>query len=140
MACLFIALQSYGRPIIHRDLIHLVMYLKTSTSSPLLAASLQKVSKTKIRGVIAIFKQGELVSQLGNLEEAVQLSLDPTIDSIDKLRERHDKFLQAYMVENLLHVPEELLGKMVWQVSAEEKQRRFAYLDGLTRQLEGIVV
>ena len=80
------------------------------------------------------------MGKCGELGEAVQLYLTEEMDSFGKLRERHDKFLQAYMVENLLHVPEELLGEMVWQVSAEEKQRRLAYLDGLTRQLEELAV
>jgi len=93
-----------------------------------------------VRGVLAILKQAELVGKCGELGEAVQLYLTEEMDSFGKLRERHDKFLQAYMVENLLHVPEELLGEMVWQVSAEEKQRRLAYLDGLTRQLEELAV
>ena len=135
--CLYAALRTFApTPVVHQRLIDLAMALKDSGILP----EVESVSKTKVRGVLAILKQAEFVGKCGELGEAVQLYLTEEMDSFGKLRERHDKFLQAYMVENLLHVPEELLGEMVWQVSAEEKQRRLAYLDGLTRQLEELAV
>jgi len=62
------------------------------------------------------------------------------VDRFEKLRECHDRFLQAYMLENQLHVPEELRGEVVWQVSAEERRRRVEQLEGLAKVLEPVAV
>ena len=138
---LYAALRTFApRPVVHQRLIDLAMALKDSGYLP----EVEYLSKSKVRGVLAILKQAELVGKcsgegLGE-QLAVQLYLVEGVDRFEKLREGHDRFLQAYMVENLLHMPEELRGEVVWQVSAEERRRRVEQLEGLAKVLEPVAV
>ena len=132
------ALRTFAsRPVVHQRLIDLAMALKDSGYLP----EVEYLSKSKLRGVLAILKQAELVGKCCvSGEKTVQLYLVEGVDRFEKLREGHDRFLQAYMVENLLHMPEELRGEVVWQVSAEERRRRVGQLEGLAKVLEPVAV
>ena len=136
--CLFVALRAFGhRPIKHQNLNELTMALKDSGYLP----EVQPLSKSKVRGVFSILKQAELVvKHTALLEDVVQVYLIPEIDTFEKLRDGHDRYLQHYMVENLLQVPAGLLGEVIWYVSAEEKQRRLEHLEGLIKVLEPVAV
>jgi len=133
-----VALRTFAsRPVVHQRLIDLAMALKDSGYLP----EVEYLSKSKLRGVLAILKQAELVGKCCvSGEKTVQLYLVEGVDRFEKLREGHDRFLQAYMVENLLHMPEELRGEVVWQVSAEERRRRVGQLEGLAKVLESVAV
>ena len=134
------ALRTFApRPVVHQRLIDLAMALKDSGYLP----EVEYLSKSKVRGVLAILKQAELVGKCsgGGLGEqlAAQLYLVEGVDRFEKLRECHDRYLQAYMVENQLHVPEELRGEVVWQVFAEERRRRVEQLEELMAVLTPLV-
>lgn len=132
--CIYAAIKYFGRPIIHRELIHLAMALKSSG----LLTGVDNVSKTKIRGVLAILKQGELVVKEGALGEAVQMQLEEGIDSFGELRDRHDRFLSGYMIENMMDIPEELKGEVLWRMEKEVKEKRVEMLEKLIVELEAV--
>ena len=134
--CLYVALRTFApRPVVHQRLIDLAMALKDSGYLP----EVEYLSKSKVRGVLAILKQAELVGKCCLSGETVQLYLVEGVNRFEKLRECHDRYLQAYMVENQLHVPEELRGEVVWQVSAEERRRRVEQLEELMAVLTPLV-
>lgn len=103
-----------------------------------LLTGVDNVSKTKIRGVLAILKQGELIVKGGALGEAVQMQLEEGIDSFGELRDRHDRFLLGYMVENMMDIPEELKGEVIWRMKEEVKAKRMEMLERLIMDLEGV--
>lgn len=134
---MYVALRAFAdRPTVHQNLIVVAMALKGSGHLP----EVESVSKSKVRGVLAILKQSELVVKGGELGEAVKLSLTPEIDSFEALRDRHDRFLQSYMVENLLHVPASLQGEIVWTETGDEKQRRLEMLEEMRARLEPVAL
>ena len=63
MACIFATLKATKTTPAHRELIDLVMSLKATD----LISNIDSVSKTKIRGVLALLKHGELLTTQGTL-------------------------------------------------------------------------
>ena len=61
MACIFATLKATKTTPAHRELIDLVMSLKATD----LISNIESVSKTKIRGVLALLKHGELLTTQG---------------------------------------------------------------------------
>lgn len=90
----------------------------TSCCHPELAS----ISRTKIRGVLAILKQAEIVIKSGIVGQAVQLSLDKKITSFMILRERHDKFLHDYIVDNFMNIPNQLQDELSWPQQCQQQQ------------------
>lgn len=78
----------------HKELIDLVMTVKESGQ----ISNLENVSKTKVRGVIALLKLASIVETRGGVNDKVPvtLTLNPTVDSIETLREQHDEFLSTF--------------------------------------------
>ncbi len=129
-------MRAFPRPASHRELIHLAMVLKESG----IVTGVEHVSKTKVRGVLAILKQGQLVTKVGTMGDAVQLFLREDIDTFGRLRDRHDHFLLSYMMENLLNIPEDLMGEIVWRVDGGRKQQRVELLESMIGQLMPIAL
>ena len=61
-------------------------------------SNLENVSKTKVRGVIALLKLAAIIETHGGSTEKspVNLTLSLTIDSYETLREQHDEFLSNF--------------------------------------------
>lgn len=97
----------------------MVMIVKDSNIMP----NLESVSKTKIRGVLALLKHGELLTTQSEYGEPVRLSLASGIESFQSLRERHDSFLKSYMIDHHLFIPSPLRSELLWQ--GDEASRLF---------------
>lgn len=122
-------------PVVHREVIHLAMILKESGFVP----GVDHVSKTKVRGVLAILKQADMVLKSGVLTgDAVLLQIDPQITNFDIFRDLHDQFLHRYMSENMTQLPEEMKAEILWMIDFDTRQKRLDNLDLLIRQLEPI--
>ena len=78
----------------HKELIDLVMAVKECGS----ISNLENVSKTKVRGVIALLKLAAIIETHGGSTEKapVNLTLSLTIDSYETLREQHDEFISNF--------------------------------------------
>jgi hypothetical protein len=132
---LYVVLRALPLPVVHREVIHLAMILKESGFVP----GVDHVSKTKVRGVLAILKQADMVLKSGVLTgDAVLLQIDPQIANFDIFRDRHDQFLHRYMNENMKQLPEEMKAEILWMIDFETRQKRLENLDMLIRQLEPI--
>eukprot|EP01034_Spumella_vulgaris_P022618 gene22618-28755_t len=130
LACIFVAIRSSSTPA-HRELIDMVMAVKESNK----ISQLEHVSKTKVRGVLALLKHGELLITQGAEGEPVRLYLGQGINTFRDLRERHDVFLGRYMLEHHLFIPAILKSELVWQFEEETKLRRLETLNKLVAQL-----
>jgi hypothetical protein len=101
-----------------------------------LLSQLDNISKTKIRGVLALFKQGQLFLTHGEEGEAVQLFFNESIRSFKELRDQHDTFVIHWMNINHLFVPNHLKSEIVWQLDSETKTLRLEELKGLEVTIE----
>ena len=131
LAIIFVAVRSFATPA-HRELIDMVMTVKESNK----VSQLEPVSKTKIRGVLALLKHGELLTTQGEYGEPVRLSLAPGIESFKDLRERHDSFLNMYMMDHHLFIPTVLRTELVWQLDDETRTMRLEAMDRLVLKLK----
>jgi hypothetical protein len=110
----------------------MVMLVKESRK----ISQLQGVSKTKIRGVLALLKHGEMLITHGNEGNPVRLYLAKGINSFKDLRERHDAFILKYMLEHHLFMPAILKSEIIWQVDDETKVMRLEAMNRLTYSLQ----
>ncbi len=131
LACIFVAIRSATTPA-HRELIDMVMAVKESNH----VSQLDSVSKTKVRGVLALLKHGELLVTQGSEGEPVRLYLAYGINSFKELRERHDIFLNRYMMEHHLFIPAILKSELVWQVDDDMRVQRIEAMNKLVSQLQ----
>eukprot|EP01036_Dinobryon_divergens_P027985 gene27985-36856_t len=132
LACIFVAIMSSKTPA-HRELIDMVMAVKDSGK----ITQLELVSKTKVRGVLALLKHGELLITQGEEGEPVRLYLARGIGSFKDLRERHDIFLHRYISEHKMFIPAVLRSELIWQFDEATKLDRIKVLDTIVAQLQG---
>lgn len=97
---------------------------------------LETVSKTKVRGVLALLKHGEMLVTHGAEGEPVRLHLAPNINSFRDLRERHDSFLSRYMDEHHLYLPAILKCELVWMFAEDVKAQRLDAMAKLMVKLQ----
>jgi hypothetical protein len=129
-----VAVKSFATPA-HRDLIDMVMTVKKSSQ----VTGLENVSKTKIRGVLALLKHGELLITQGDYGVPVRIYLAMGIDSFRDLRERHDTFLNMYMANHHLFIPTLLRNELVWNVDEATQNMRLEAIDKLTTKFKCIL-
>jgi hypothetical protein len=107
-------------PLAHREIIDFVILLKESGILP----GLETVSRTKVRGVLAVLKHAQMFVTHGAEADAVRLHLYTGINSFRELRERHDSFLSRYLTQHHLYIPPAIKNEIFWQLDPEMKQRR----------------
>ena len=86
--------------------------------------------------MLALLKHGELLTTQGEYGEPVRLSLAPGIESFKDLRERHDSFLNMYMMDHHLFIPTVLRTELVWQLDDETRTMRLEAMDRLVLKLK----
>lgn len=96
--CIIFAIFILVKSTAHKELIDMVMAVKESG----LISNLEGVSKTKVRGVIALLKLASIVETQGGSNDKipVTLTLSSSTDSIETMREQHDEFLSTYGCNN----------------------------------------
>ena len=120
-----------GAPLAHRELIDMVMAVKEGSA----ITQLEQVSRTKVRGVLALLKHAQLFVTHGAEGEAVRLHLASNVTSFKDLRDRHDTFVNRYILQHHLFIPVNIKGEVVWQLDPEIKARRLEELKSLEAAL-----
>ena len=110
----------------------MVMEVKKSCS----ISQLEHVSKTKVRGVLALLKHGELLITQGEDGEPVRLYLAQGIESFKDLREKHDTFLSKYILDHHLFIPSVLKTELIWQFEEETKLKRIEAMEKIVLKLQ----
>jgi hypothetical protein len=128
--CVYAAMKC-GAPLAHRELIDMVIAVKEGSA----ISQLEQVSRTKVRGVLALLKHAQLFVTHGVDGEAVRLHLASNITSFKDLRDRHDTFLNRYILIHHLFIPVNIKGELVWQLEPEIKARRVEELKSLESAL-----
>lgn len=91
LACIFVSAAVLRKPVAHRELIDLVIEVKESSLFP----DFEDVSKTKIRGLLALLKHSHILEPYLFEEDPVKLKLVDSIQNFAALRKVHDTFLLA---------------------------------------------
>jgi hypothetical protein len=117
----------------HRELIDMIIAVKETR----LLSQLENISKTKIRGILALFKQGQLFHTHDIQEgESVQLFFNESIFSFKDLREQHDSFIAQWTMANHLFIPTKLKCEILWQLDLETKALRLTELKDLEARIK----
>jgi len=130
LACVYVAITNTYTAA-HRELLDLVMAVKDSGC----ISQVEHVSKTKIRGLLALLKHDNLLIAQSMEGQPARLCFSPDIQSFYDLRMRHDRFLDRYMLENNLFVPEILRSELVWQIDEETYYNRMEGLNNLMKHV-----
>jgi uncharacterized membrane protein YgcG len=131
LACIFVAIRASSTPA-HRELIDMVMSVRESNT----ISQLESISKTKIRGVLALLKHGNLLVTSGADGEPVRLQLAYGISSFKEFRDRHDAFLTRCMSEHHLNIPAILKCELIWQFDEEVTMQRLDAMNKLMARLQ----
>lgn len=89
LACIFLSAEVLKKPVAHRELIDLVIEVKDCGLFP----DFEDVSKTKIRGILALLKHSLILEPYLFEEDPVKLKLSDSIVNFSSLRKLHDSFL-----------------------------------------------
>jgi hypothetical protein len=119
-------------PLRHRELIDVVVAVKESR----ILSQLDNVSRTKIRGVLALLKHAQLFVIQGDEGEAVRLHLSSGINSFNDFRDKHDLFINHCILQNRLFIPVALKGELVWQLEPQLKTLRLEEMKSTEQTLE----
>lgn len=131
LACIFVAVKS-GATLAHREIIDMVITVKDSRA----VTELDTVSKTKVRGILALLKHGELLTTRGLDGEPIRLVLTPGINTFRDFRDRHDMFLTRFMVEHQITMPPTDMAEVVWQYDVDAKSERLANMERIISLLK----
>jgi hypothetical protein len=132
---IYVAIKS-NASLPHRELIDMVVAVKESR----VLSQLENVSRTKIRGVLALLKHAQLFVTQGDEGEAVRLHLASGINAFKDLRDKHDLFINRCILQHHLFIPIALKGELVWQLEPEIKTFRLEELKGLEQALENFFI
>jgi len=133
LTCFYVVLKILDRPMAHRDLTQILLDVKDSGHVP----DLQALSATKIRGVLQLLKQSNVISSKVN-GDSTRLSLSKEISHFVQFRQRHDQFILAYMIKHHVHVPEEYKYELVWEFA--DKVVYHQYIESLERRIAELMV
>lgn len=110
----------------HRTLIDIIMDIKDFR----IIDGLEPVSKTKIRGILALLKHCEVLFTQGSAGQPVELQLFSSITSVFGIRRLHDQFLSNIIEELNLSLPETSLQEVVWLCGNDKKVTEYhAFVD-----------
>lgn len=133
LICIFVALRK-NKCLAHRELIDLVILVNSQTHY----GSTDTVTKTKVRGVLALLKHANILVTQAPDGTPVKLEMVPTIDSFFTLREVHDNYLTSVIANNgpfKFHQWTDVL----WDMSNEvQKRRREEWIDKFIHRVEAI--
>lgn len=130
LACIYVAITTTYTAA-HRELLDLVMAVKDSGC----ISHVEHVSKTKIRGMLALLKHDDLLVTQSMEGQPARLCFAPNIQSFRDLRMRHDHFLERYMMEHHLFVPAFLKSEIVWQIDESTYYQRMEGLNHLMKNV-----
>lgn len=115
-----------------RDLIDISMFIKESN----IISQIEHVSKTKIRGILALLKQsGMMITQVLEGGQYVRLVWADFVQSYYDLRSRHDIYLSQLLADNHVVVPIEIKSDIVWMFDEDIKFKRLEMIESLIQQL-----
>lgn len=119
----------------HRELIDVVMAIKDARA----VTQLDNVSRTKVRGVLALLKHAQMFITHGEEGEAVRLHLTPAIATFKDLRDKHDAFVNRCILQHHLFIPVNLKSELVWQLENDIKELRLQELKGLEAKIDAFL-
>lgn len=97
--------------------------------------NLQSVSKTKIRGILALLKHSDVMNTSGVEGLPVNLFLADGVRTFQNLRDRHDEYLVKFLQLNHLHMSKEFWVEIVWRTEPEFRSDRMSRLEVMIQEM-----
>lgn len=109
-----------------RELIDMTLIIKDSK----LLSQVEQVSKTKIRGLLALLKQsGSLTTEILEGGKAVRLIWAEHIHSFNDIRKAHDQYIRSLLTENQIILPNDVLMQLTWMFDDNVRQERLEMIN-----------
>lgn len=131
LAAVYVAVQMAEKPA-HREIIDMVMSIK---SNPMFS-NLQNISKTKIRGLLALMKHGKMLDAQGAEGEPVKLSIPVGVTAFENLRAQHDKYLRTFSNEFQVPMDNEYWSEIVWSSADVELKKLPSLCNAYVKELK----
>ena len=117
----------------HKELIDLIVAYKDQYKDN----ALESVTKTKIRGVLALLKQADILLTVSPGGLPVQVTLSQHIYTFADLRYYHDRYLVRASIDTRSNLAPEHWDCLIWNnLSPESKSGRFHLLEHFTFKVE----
>lgn len=120
-------------PLAHRQLMDMVLAAKQAR---VLVNDLEIVSKTKIRGILALLKNAHSLYTSGGNGESVRLYLGKGVVNYRTFREKHDSFISRCILQQHIFLPIAIKAEVLWTGDEQTITEKCAQLEKLEPILE----
>ncbi len=104
-------------PLAHRDLMDMILTLKETKT---LGDDMASVSKTKLRGILALLKNAHALLATAGQGDSVRLYLGKAVTTFRMFREKHDAFINRCILQQHMFLPLTVKVEVLWQGSDEQ--------------------
>lgn len=129
--CIYLSLSLFG-PLTHIQLMTITLSLKDHH----IINQNDRISKTKLRGLISLIKAMGIIIVYRNEKNQALIRLMENIQDFDDIRRRHDTYLIKFNQENGINVPMELLRDLLWDLSPESRQARLNQIEETSQMMK----
>lgn len=120
-------------PLAHRQLMDLVL---AAQQARFLGEEIAVISKTKVRGVLALLKNAHSLDTSGGSGESVRLYLGKGVVSFRNFREKHDSFVNRCISQQNFFLPVAVKAEVLWRGDEASISERLFMLEQLEPLLE----
>lgn len=119
-----------------KALVDQVLYIKETNIIP----ELQGVSKTKVRGLIALLRQCDVVLIHHIDKDNILLVVNDDVHEFQEIRTRHDHFIESFMIKNKLYLSPDARKLVFWHLTAEEMKGKVQEMNSIISKVQNYLV
>ncbi len=99
-------------PLAHRELMDMILAVQRTR---ILGEELEMVSKTKVRGILALLKNAHALLATAGQGDSVRLYLGKAVTTFRMFREKHDAFINRCILQQHMFLPLTVKVEVLWQ-------------------------
>jgi hypothetical protein len=117
MLLIFYMSAKCAAPLAHRELMDMILAVQRTR---ILGEELEMVSKTKVRGILALLKNAHALLATAGQGDSVRLYLGKAVTTFRMFREKHDAFINRCILQQHMFLPLTVKAEVLWQGSDEQ--------------------
>eukprot|EP01040_Poterioochromonas_malhamensis_P013718 gene13718-15121_t len=117
MLLIFYMSAKCAAPLAHRELMDMILAVQRTR---ILGEELEMVSKTKVRGILALLKNAHALLATAGQGDSVRLYLGKAVTTFRMFREKHDAFINRCILQQHMFLPLTVKVEVLWQGSDEQ--------------------
>eukprot|EP01033_Poteriospumella_lacustris_P020669 gene20669-15191_t len=102
MLLIFYMSAKCAAPLAHRELMDMILAVQRTR---ILGEELEMVSKTKVRGILALLKNAHALLATAGQGDSVRLYLGKAVTTFRMFREKHDAFINRCILQQHMFLP-----------------------------------